>query len=171
MAHGKTVVGWHEIVNAEELPSTVTQFWWRQTNHPLLAAATANGTKVTMSPSNKTYLDMKYSNSTGLGLKWAGLIDLRTAYEWNPAGHLAGVGESAVLGVEAPMWSETIRTSKDIEYMAFPRLPALMELAWSPASTHNWEAFKTRLGAQGPRWRVMGVNYYRSTQIAWPQGS
>ena len=103
-----------------------------------------------MSPADKTYLDMKYSNSTGLGLKWAGLIDVQTAYEWNPAAHLAGVGESAVLGVEAPMWSETIRTSNDIEYMAFPRLPALMELAWSPASSHNWEAFRQRLAAQGP---------------------
>jgi hexosaminidase len=55
--------------------------------------------------------------------------------------------------------------------MAFPRLPAIAELGWSPASTHDWTAFQQRLGAQGPRWRVMGVNYYHSTQVSWPAGS
>ena len=55
--------------------------------------------------------------------------------------------------------------------MAFPRLPALMELGWSPYSTHNQTAFDARLGAQGPRWKAMGVNYYKSTQITWPAGS
>jgi hypothetical protein len=54
-----------------------------------------------------------------------------------------------------------------IEFMAFPRLPAIAELGWSPWSTHNWTSFRTRLGAQGPRWTVMGIDYYASTQIPW----
>jgi hexosaminidase len=168
-AHGKTAIGWHEVLNANELPSTVAQFWWRGvTTHNVVADAASKGTKIIMSPADKTYLDMKYSNSTGLGLKWAGLIDLKTAYEWNPGAHLNAVPESAVLGVEAPMWSETIRTSNDIEYMAFPRLPALMEVAWSPWSTHDWESFRARLAAHGARWKVMGVNFYLSPQVDWP---
>jgi hexosaminidase len=170
-AHGKTVVGWHDIVNANELPSTIAQFWGTTTTNAAVASAAANGTKVIMSPANKTYLDMKYKNSTKLGQKWAGLIEVQTAYEWNPGAYLSGVGESSVLGVEGPLWTETIRTTADIEFMVFPRLPALMELAWSPYSTHNWNAFKLRLGAQGPRWKVMGMNYYHSTQITWPVGS
>lgn len=170
-AHGKTVVGWHDVINANELPSTVAQFWGTTTTNAAVAAAAANGTKVIMSPANKAYLDMKYKNSTKLGLKWAGLIDVQTAYEWNPGAYLGGVGESSVLGVEGPLWTETIKTLADIEFMVFPRLPALMELAWSPYSTHDWNAFSQRLGAQGPRWKVMGMNYYRSTQIAWPVGS
>jgi hexosaminidase len=167
-AHGKTVIGWHEVLNGTELPSTVAQYWWKATANGTVNDAASRGTKIIMSPANKTYLDMKYVNSTRLGLKWAGLIDVQTAYEWNPGAHLAGLAESAVLGVEAPLWSETIRTSNDIEYMAFPRLPALMELAWSPASSHDWEAFRQRLAAQGPRWRVMGVDFYPSPQINWP---
>jgi hexosaminidase len=55
--------------------------------------------------------------------------------------------------------------------MAFPRLPAIAELGWSPTSTHDLTAFKQRLGAQGPRWHVMGINYYHSTQVTWPAGS
>ena len=96
---------------------------------------------------------------------------MNTAYGWNPGAYLSGVAESSVLGVEAPLWTETIVTSADIDYMAFPRLPAIAELGWSPWSTHDVTAFDSRLGAQGPRWKVMGVNYYHSTQIAWPAGS
>lgn len=170
-AHGKTVIGWHNIAGATLLPSTVAQFWDTTTSNAPLAAAVANGTKVIMSPANKAYLDMKYNRKTTLGQNWAGYIDVSTAYGWNPGAYLTGVGESSVLGVEAPLWTETIVTTPNIEYMAFPRLPAIAELGWSPWSTHGLTAFDLRLGAQGPRWKVMGINYYHSTQITWPAGS
>ena len=170
-AHGKIVVGWHDIVNATPLATTVAQYWGTTASNSAVAAAAANGTKVIMSPANLTYLDMKYRGSTKLGQRWAGLIDVDKAYSWDPGNYLSGVTGSAVLGVEAPLWTETIRTTADIEFMAFPRLPAIAELGWSPFSTHNLTAFKSRLGAQGPRWRVMGINYYHSTQVSWPAGS
>lgn len=170
-AHGKTVTGWHDIATTALLPGAVPQFWGTTTSNAAVAAAVANGHKVIMSPANKAYLDMKYLRKIKLGQTWAGLIEVQTAYGWDPGNYLAGVGESAVLGVEGPLWTETIRTTADIEFMAFPRLPALAELGWSPWSTHDWTSFKTRLGAQGPRWKVMGINYYHSTQVTWPAGS
>ncbi|WP_405577801.1 beta-N-acetylhexosaminidase [Streptomyces sp. NBC_01190] len=170
-SHGKTVVGWHDITHATPLPSTVAQFWGTGTTDSATAAAAANGTKVIMSPANRAYLDMKYTNSTPLGQTWAGLIEVNKAYDWNPGAYLSGVGESSVLGVEAPLWTETIVTSANIDYMAFPRLPALAELGWSPQSTHSVSAFDQRVGAQGPRWKAMGVGYFHSTQITWPTGS
>lgn len=170
-AYGKTVVGWHDIVNAHELPSTVAQFWGTTTTNSAVAAAAATGTKVLMSPANKAYLDMKYVRKNKLGQTWAGLIEVDTAYGWNPGAYLSGVGEASVLGVEAPLWTETIRTTADIDFMTFPRLPAIAELGWSPWSTHDWTGFSIRLGAQGPRWRVMGINYYKSPKVTWPTGS
>ncbi len=170
-AHGKTVLGWHDIVNATLLPTSVAQYWGTTNRNSTVAAAAQRGTKLVMSPASRTYLDMKYNSRTVLGQKWAGFIDVKTAYGWDPGSFLAGVTEASVLGVEAPLWTETIRTLADIEYMAFPRLPAIAELGWSPLSTHNWTAFKQRLGAQGPRWHIMGINYYHSTQISWPAGS
>jgi len=122
---------------------------------------------VVMSPANKAYLDMKYNSSTPLGLSWAGFIEVQTAYEWNPGTLLSGIAESSVLGVEAPLWTETIVTPEHIEFMAFPRLPAIAELGWSPQSTHSWTSFRTRLGAHGPRWTIMGIDFFRSTQIPW----
>ncbi|GAA2630165.1 hypothetical protein GCM10010399_72600 [Dactylosporangium fulvum] len=92
---------------------------------------------------------------------------MQTAYNWDPGAYLSGVPASAILGVEAPLWSETLTKLADIEYMAFPRMPALAELAWSPQAVRNWDTFKVRLGAQGPRWTVQGINYYSSPQVPW----
>lgn len=170
-AHGKTVLGWHNIGAATLLPSTIAQFWDTTTSDATLAAAAANGTKIVMSPANRAYLDQKYNKKTPLGQNWAGYIDVNTAYGWDPGNYLAGISASSIAGVEAPLWTETLVTSANIDYMAFPRLPALMELGWSPESTHNQTAFDARLAAQGPRWKVMGVDYYKSTQITWPTGS
>ena len=47
-----------------------------------------------MSPGAKTYLDMKYDSTTTLGLRWAGLIEVKDAYDWNPATLLPEVPET-----------------------------------------------------------------------------
>jgi hexosaminidase len=166
-AHGKSVLAWHQVVEATPLPSTVAQYWDTTDDNPDVAAAAANGTKLVLSPANLAYLDMKYNESTPLGQDWAALIEVRDAYGWDPGAYLRGVPAQAVRGVEAPLWTETIRTSADIEYMAFPRLPAIAELGWSPASTHDWTAFRLRLGAQAPRWDTLGIAFYRSPQVPW----
>ncbi|GII21355.1 beta-N-acetylhexosaminidase [Planosporangium mesophilum] len=166
-SHGKSALAWHQVVNANPLPSTVAQYWGTTGSAPEVAAAAQRGTKVLLSPANRAYLDMKYDANTPLGLSWAGYVEVKDAYDWNPGAYLNGVSESSVLGVEAPLWTETIVKLADIEYMAFPRLAAIAELGWSPASTHDWEAFRTRLGAQGPRWTAQGINFYRSPQVPW----
>src|SRR5437763_2132709 len=169
--HGKAEQGWHDVVHATPLPSTVAQFWDTTTSDAAVAAAAQHGTKLVLSPANHAYLDMKYTAQTPLGQDWAGLTDVKKAYGWNPGAYLSGVPSSAVLGVEAPLWTETILTSANIEFMAFPRLPAIAELGWSPQSTHAWGAFKLRLAAQGPRWKAAGMTYYHSTQVPWPAGA
>nr|WP_325051077.1 family 20 glycosylhydrolase [Lentzea atacamensis] len=168
--YGKTVLGWHEFVKTTTDTTAIPQYWGTTTSNATVQAAAARGNKVVMSPANKAYLDMKYNSSTPLGLSWAGFIEVQDAYNWNPGTHLSGVPESAVRGVEAPLWTETIVTSRDIEFMAFPRLPVLAELGWSPWSTHNWDQFKVRLGNQAPRWTTMGINFYRSAQVPWDTG-
>ena len=165
--YGKTAYGWNEIAKSPAAATAVAQYWDTATTNPTVAAAAANGTKVVMSPANQAYLDMKYDQNTPLGLSWAGYIEVQTAYGWNPATRVANVGEQSILGVEAPLWSETLRTLDHIEFMAFPRLPAIAELGWSPATTHNWPSFASRLGAYGPRWTLRGVNFYPSPQITW----
>ncbi|MEV6302629.1 beta-N-acetylhexosaminidase [Actinoplanes sp. NPDC051861] len=163
--YGKTAYGWNEIAKAPAARTAVAQYWGLSTENATLAAAVARGTKVIMSPANRAYLDMKYDPSTPLGLSWAAYIEVADAYGWDPGTHVSGVPESAVLGVEAPLWSETLRKLDDIEFMAFPRLAAIAELGWSPA--RDWESFRSRLGAYGPRWTNRGVGFYPSPQIGW----
>src|SRR6185295_865335 len=127
----------------------------------------AKGVKVIASAANRMYLDMKYDATTALGLNWAAYIEVRDAYDWDPATLLAPVPESSILGVEAPLWSETTTTMRDVEFLAFPRLAAVAEIAWARAERRRWDDFKARLGAQAPRWTALGVNFYRSPQVPW----
>ncbi len=168
--YGKKSMGWHEFIKTTTDTTAVPQYWGTTTSNAVVQAAAARGAKVLMSPANKAYLDMKYNPSTPLGLSWAGMIEVQDAYNWNPGTHLSGVPETAVRGVEAPLWTETIITPAHIDFMAFPRMAAIAELGWSPWSTHNWDAFKVRLGAQAPRWAASGIEFYRSTQVPWDNG-
>jgi hexosaminidase len=170
-AQGKTPWGWQEIISASPETPTVATYWSTGFPTAQLKRAAATGTKLVLAPASHTYLDQKYDNTTALGLHWAGYTEVQDAYNWDPGSYLPGVDASSVLGVEADLWTETIVFDFDIDYMAFPRLPAIAELGWSPASTHDWDAFKQRLASQGPRWNAMGINYYKSPQLVWPAGS
>ena len=57
---------------------------------------------------------------------------MQTSYAWDPATFVADVAEDDILGVEAPIWSETLETMQDVEQMAFPRLLSIAEIGWSP---------------------------------------
>ncbi|MFI0820511.1 beta-N-acetylhexosaminidase [Streptomyces sp. NPDC021098] len=166
--YGKTVVGWHQLTGARPAKGAVAQYWGTNGSEKEVADAAKNGTRLILSPANRAYLDMKYDPSTPLGLSWAGYVEAKQSYDWDPGSYIAGAPPSSVLGVEAPLWSETLSTSAHIEYMAFPRLPGIAELGWSPRSTHDWDDYRVRLAAQAPRWDALGIDYYRSPQIPWP---
>ncbi|HWS34165.1 MAG TPA: beta-N-acetylhexosaminidase [Actinoplanes sp.] len=164
---GKTVIGWHEIAAAELPTGAILQYWRPEPADDAVARATAAGARVIVSPADRVYLDMKYDTDSPLGLDWAGHLGVRRAYDWDPAERLPGVGEEAILGVEAPLWSETLRSPADMQYLTFPRLPAVAEVAWSPRDSRDWESFRQRLAAFGPIWTAAGINYHRSTEIDW----
>ncbi|MBP2061537.1 beta-N-acetylhexosaminidase [Streptomyces iranensis] len=166
--YGKTVVGWHQLTGAHPAKDAIAQYWGTDGSEKEVADAAKAGTRLVLSPANRAYLDMKYNADTPLGQNWAGYVEAKQSYDWDPGTYIKDAPESSVLGVEAPLWSETLQTSPQIEYMAFPRLPGIAELGWSPASTHNWDDYKVRVAAQGPRWDAMGIAYYHSPQIPWP---
>lgn len=171
-ASGKTFVGWDDVAEVDLGPGAVVQVWRPQS--PAVAAsvaeAVAAGATVVLSPSDRIYLDIKYDEDTVLGLTWAGLNGVRDAYDWDPGAFMEGVPEAAVLGVEAPLWSETLATIGDVEFMAFPRLAGVAEAGWSPQAARSWDGYRARLGAQGPRWVALGLNFYRSPEVEWAPG-
>ncbi|HVV11858.1 beta-N-acetylhexosaminidase [Amycolatopsis sp.] len=165
--HGKLAQGWHEIAEADPAVTAVPQFWDTDGQDDATAAAAARGNKILMSPANKAYIDMQYNANSPLGLHWAGYVEVQDSYNWDPATTVQGVGEQSVAGVEAPLWSETLITSDNIEYMAFPRLAGIAEIGWSPQPSHDWNSYRARLADQGPRWTAEGIDFYRSQQVDW----
>ncbi|HXW06926.1 MAG TPA: beta-N-acetylhexosaminidase [Vicinamibacterales bacterium] len=163
-SHGKQMVGWDEVSPVALKPTSIVQHW-RPKETP--KEAVEKGVKIILSPADRVYLDMKYTPTTPIGLNWAAIIEVRDAYEWEPSTYVPGVPEAAVLGIEAPLWTETVASLRDLEFLAFPRLAAVAEIAWSRPERRGWDDFASRLGRQAPRWSALGINFYRSPQVPW----
>ena len=172
-ATGKRLIGWHEMGRSRELPpGTIGQYWDYLIPREHAAEHTRSfveqGGRVIMSPADVAYLDIKYAEGSPLGLTWAdGPTSVRDAYEWDPADIVPGVGEQQLLGVEAPLWTETITTIDEIEEMAFPRLAAIAEIAWSSRGERDFQDFAARLAALGRQWDALGVHYHRADGVSW----
>ncbi len=166
--HGKTVIGWDETAQADMNNQSIVQLW---ASADFAKMAVSKGAQLIMSPANKTYMDMQYDSTTKLGLHWAAYIEVDSAYLWDPASFIPGVGKDNILGVEAPLWTETITNMDEIEYMAFPRLLGYAEIGWTPSEQRNWEEYKERLGSFEARLVGMGIDFYASKLIPWPTKS
>jgi hexosaminidase len=160
---GARMIGWGEIAPAALNASTIVQYW----NPDSSQLQVARGGKVIMSASPHMYIDMKFDSATVLGLHWAGFVTLQKVYDWDPATFKPGVGEDAVLGVEAPLWAETLVRPQDWEFMAFPRLTAVAEVGWTPQPRRTWDDFRRRVGAQGARMAALGINFARVPGVNW----
>ncbi|HEX6575261.1 MAG TPA: family 20 glycosylhydrolase [Gemmatimonadaceae bacterium] len=151
-ANGKRMIGWGEIAPAQLSPQTIVQNWKKDSSF----VHAARGGKVIVSASSKLYLDMQYDTTTALGLHWAGYNTTRTAYDWEPATFIPGVQEASIIGVEAPLWAETVIKVEDYEYLAFPRIIAAAELGWT--RHRDWEGFNRRLQLHDERLKALGIN-------------
>ncbi len=162
--HNKQVIGWGEIIQATTNTSSVAQHWRTKKNAVI---ASNKGSKIILSPAKNTYLDMKYDSLSKHGLDWAGHISVTDAYNWAPENYITEIPNNAILGIEAPLWSETISTISELEYLAFPRIIGYAELGWTNKENREWENYKIRLANQVPYLKHMNVNYYPSPLIEW----
>ncbi len=161
--HGKRMIGWDEIATAGIDSTAISQFWASKENAQL---ALDKGMKIIMSPAKKAYLDMQYDTLSKHGLHWAAYIPTDTAYIWTPEEY-EGIPMEHILGLEAPLWSETISNIDELEYLAFPRAIGYAELSWTPKENRDWENYKVRLANQAPFLDRMNVKYYPSPLIDW----
>ncbi len=163
-AHGKQLIGWEEIAQGNINEEVIAQHW-HSPKYPLMAIE--KGSKLIMSPATKAYLDMQYDSTSKLGLHWAAYIEVDKAYNWNPATLVNGISKENILGIEAPLWSETVSNSDEIEYLTFPRLLGYAEIGWSPEANRSWDEYKIRLGKHAPRMKALGIDFYRSKLVEW----
>jgi hexosaminidase len=152
---GKVAVGWEEIGAVADGRDLVVQHWLDEAT---AEGAVAEGASVLLSPSSVLYFDMAYGEFAPDGNSWAGTTDTREVYDWEPWEALA-VDRSALLGVEAPLWTELVETADEIELRLLPRLPALAEVAWSHPDRMGWEGFRDRIRSHLVAWRAAGVGF------------
>lgn len=139
---GKTMVGWNEITHGNKVDHSAIVTAWQDPEKGIEAAR--SGYPVVMAPAQHTYFDLAQGEDPDEpGLRWAGIVTLEKAYNWEPI--FDSEYEEQVLGIEGCLWSETLINESRAEYMAFPRICALAEVAWTPAGRRSWAGFLARL--------------------------
>lgn len=174
-AAGKRVVGWQEVAGAVaemvaeggSADDVVVQYWDEREGAEEVTRVARVGAGVVLSPATRVYLDMKYDAGTPLGLEWAGHVPLRQAYEWEPADVLPGVPPDRLLGVEAALWTETVRAASDLYTLLLPRLAAAAEVAWTAPERRRWEDFAQRLPRHAAQWGAAGLRWFAAPEVDW----
>ena len=152
--HHRRLIGWDEILEGG-IPDDATIMSWRGVEGAYSAASA--GHDAVLSPSPTLYFD-HIQSVTNTQPGRGGVISLEDVYRFDPMpSTLAPDLRPHILGVQANIWTEHMRTEKRIEYMAFPRAAAVAEVGWSPEGSLNWNRFLARLPAQMRRYSMVGI--------------
>jgi hexosaminidase len=155
-AHGRRLVGWDEILEGG-VPADATVMSWRGVQGAIAAAAA--GHDAVLSPDPTLYLDSRQGRSPSEPPGRGQVETLADVYHFDPLpGPLSGE-QQHVLGLQANLWTEHVRTEERVAYMTWPRAAALAEVGWSPAARLDWPDFLQRLPAEFARLRLLGIHY------------
>jgi hexosaminidase len=161
----RRLIGWDEIQEGG-LPKTATMMVWRDAKWAKHALALGNN--VVMATTSHTYLDYYQAPAAAELAKGkefeciGGLLPLSKVYSYNPAFVAENPAqEKQILGTQGQLWGEYFKDRKKVEYMAFPRLSALAEVAWTPQAARNYDDFLRRLQTHYYRLDQCGLNYHR----------
>jgi hexosaminidase len=155
--HGRTAVGWDEILQDGVPASAVIMSW----HEPAGATkALQQGHDVVMASSPTLYLDHYQSDLHDEPPGRPDVESLKDVYDYDPLPNGATPAEAKhILGVQANLWAEYMPTFARVQHAVFPRIAALAEVAWSPASAHDWRSFLGRMPAELARYRALGIGY------------
>jgi hexosaminidase len=167
---GKRPMAWDEQVEAQAPKSVIIQ-WWRRDRPEILKAAAGAGHELVISPADELYFD--YHQGEGEpGAPWegnkGGPQSIAKMMAWEPVPDGFTEEEAGkVLGIEACVWTEFIATERYFEFMTFPRLLALAEIAWRPKGPRDEAEFSKRLEPHIEALRSKGINARRGEWDAY----
>lgn len=140
---GKKIIGWDEILEGGLAPDA-TVMSWRGEEGGIAAAKQKH--EVIMTPEKFVYLDYYQSLNAKEPTAAGGYTSLQKVYHYDPVPVILSKAEqSYIKGVQANVWSEYLDSDKHAEYMIFPRIVALAEIAWSRKESKNYLDFLSRL--------------------------
>jgi hexosaminidase len=168
-AHGRTMVGWSEILQGGIAQNATVMDWIGGATEAARA-----GHDVVMSPTAYCYFDFYQSTNFStepLATDYAGPLPLNRVYSFEPMPtNLPEQYQSHILGTQGNLWTELVPNLKHAEYMIFPRECAIAEISWSSKSSRNWDDFIRRLQIHAKRLDKLGINYRRASLMA-PEAS
>jgi hexosaminidase len=155
--HQRRLLGWDEILEGGLTPGAVVMSWRGMGGG---VAAAGAGHDVIMSPTTHCYFDYAQARGPGEPESIGGFIPLPRVYAFEPVpAELPEASRGHILGAQGNVWTEFIRTGRDVEYFAYPRAVALAEVIWSPAKSRDYAGFERRLAGHLKRLDALGVNY------------
>ena len=152
--HGRTLIGWDEIL-AGGLPADAVVMSWRGVEGAIAAAAA--GHDAVLSPDPTLYFDHRQGSTPAEPPGRGPLLTLEDVYRFDPLPGALSEDPRHLLGIQANLWTEHVRTEERAAYMTFPRAAALAEVAWSPAKDLNYADFLARMRPQLQRYRALAI--------------
>ena len=156
---GRKLLGWDEIIEGGLAPAAAVMSW-RGEKGGINAAEM--GHDVVMTPGGYCYFDSYQGDPATQPVAIGGYLTTEKVYSYEPVPMSLDPGKvKYILGAQANIWTEYIPTTEHLEYMAFPRLVAMSEVAWSQKENRNYENFKTRLQSHYRMLQRFNINYCR----------
>ena len=158
--HGKSLIGWDEILEGGLAPNA-TVMSWRGEEGGIAAAKQKH--YVIMTPGGYAYFDhqqQKQDDSVTISNnRW--FLPIEKVYSWKPVPDALAANEKHfIMGPQANIWTEYMKNPAKVEYMLFPRVAALSEVGWTDFGQRDFTDFKERLNKQLKLYNFWGVNYY-----------
>jgi hexosaminidase len=160
-AKGKKLMGWDEILEGGLAPDANVMSWRGMGGG--VAAAKMNR-QVVMTPTSHCYLDL-YQGDPAVEPPTYSMLTLASCYNFDPV-PAEITDKSLILGGQGNLWTESVPTYRQVEYMTWPRAFALSEVFWSQRNRMSWESFIPRMEGHFERYDMAQVNYARSAYDA-----
>ncbi|WP_439182288.1 beta-N-acetylhexosaminidase [Carboxylicivirga taeanensis] len=154
---GRRLIGWHEIMEGELSPTATVMYWGAESG---AADCLKEGHPTVLTTGSHLYFDHYQSLSPQEPKAFGGYAPLKKVYDYEPVP--AGVEQKhleQLLGVQANIWTEYMPNEKHVEYMLFPRIAALSEIAWQAPNTKNWLHFRQKMNQMLKHYEAMDINY------------
>lgn len=158
---GREVIGWDELTNAT-IPDDFIILGWQKYGEAAVKAAEL-GHRFVMTPARIMYLIRYQGPQWFEPLTYFGNNTLKDVYDYEPiqkdwSQHTA----SLLMGVQACMWTEFCNAPEDVDYLLFPRLSALAEVAWTRPERKDWKAYLVAMDVFNEHLAAKGIVYARS---------
>ena len=158
-AMNNKILAWDEMAEISLPTDKTIIFWWRHDQKAQLQKALDKKYPVVLCPRIPFYLDFVQDESHKVGRRWAGdYSDLEKAYLFTVDNLVNEKDKNLILGFQANLWTEVVRTDQRMEFMTYPRISALAEAAWG--QNNNYEEYLNRLKLQFPLYDKSNIYYF-----------